>query len=317
MGWLVLLAYFCSGTLIVIAFGSVGFATLCRVLVVGVSSLVVWELVHRSLAVSFDLVIGLPPSMRAEAVAGNPNAFAFQILMAFAVMACIDIRRSRYSLVRTTSFAGLLLAGIWIAGSRASIGALAAMVAVIPIVFAATTDRTVYFGRLALAVFAAVLALIIPDPFALSSLSHVGLAIDTAEVQADRLESLSGGFAMWASHPIFGAGLGAYVHEHIAQTGLPLIIHNSALWIGAELGLVGLCAYFLLPIVIGRAIHRQSDWAGADSQTLIVACLVAFAVMSLVHDMLYQRLLWLLLGAALASPCALARFRKRVGRVSA
>jgi O-antigen ligase len=146
----------------------------------------------------------------------------------------------------------------------------------------------------------------------------VGMALESTEVQADRLQSLLGGLAMWAEHPILGAGLGAYIHNHIVSTGTALIIHNSALWVAAEMGLIGLGAYLFLFGVIGNAIRTQRNWAGTDSQAVLVGCTIVLVVMSLPHDMLYQRLFWLLMGAAVASPYAFAHARlKRLSHTPA
>jgi O-antigen ligase len=199
-------------------------------------------------------------------------------------------------------------------------------VVLIPVVFRSNTDTKLYFGRLITAVVIAfilvaapdvIAALFRPDGSLLSTFGNMklGLAASLADSNpSDHVESVRGGLLLWSAHPIFGAGLGSYIHQHTIQTGTPLIIHNSALWIAAEMGVIGLCAYGFLVVVIGRAMHSQRDWFGADSQALLVGCLVVFGVMSLVHDMLYQRLLWLLLGAALASPCAFARRRLRWAR---
>jgi O-antigen ligase len=318
IGWLILLAYFCSGALIVIVSGRAGFSALRRVLVAGTAGLVIWEIVHRFLTVVLDVAIGDPPSLRAEAVAGNPNAFTFQLLMAFsALIASSEFRHRRRSVAWPEALAGLLLAGIWLAGSRAGVVALVAVIATIPALFRSTTDRTAFFSKLALAVAIGSVALIVTDfaatlvnwnaggPGLLHALGNLsgGLAFSTADVQADRIESLQGGLALWAEHPFFGAGLGAYIQGHIARTGTPLIIHNSLLWVAAELGLVGLCAYGFLFVAIGNAVCTRRE--GTDSKALVVGCIVAFAVVSLAHDMIYQRVLWLLLGAAMASPCAL------------
>ena len=51
--------------------------------------------------------------------------------------------------------------------------------------------------------------------------------------------TLVGGWKLFVGHPLFGAGLGAYRHEDIlASSRIPLVIHSTALWLLAELGLV-------------------------------------------------------------------------------
>jgi len=313
IGWLILLAYFCSGALIVIVAGRSGMSVLLRVLVASVTSLVIWELAHRFLASDFDVAFGGVPLPRAEAVAGNPNAFAFQLLMAFAALvASRDFRTHRTSTARSAAFGGLLFAGLWLAGSRAAAGALAAMIVAIAVILPTSTDRTLYIRKLALALIVGAIALTMPDLVAAligghktyANLAAGFAALDTTNVQADRIESLRGGLAMWAAHPIFGAGLGAYIHEHIASTGVPLVIHNSPLWIAAEMGVVGLCAFGHLFARIGNALRTERLWAGPDSQAVALASIAALIVMSLAHDLMYQRLLWLILGAATASPLA-------------
>jgi len=53
------------------------------------------------------------------------------------------------------------------------------------------------------------------------------------------------------------------------------------------------------------------EWKRRDSEELagqlIVAALIAFAVTSLVHELLYQRAMWLLLGAGFAAAKAVQR----------
>ena len=80
----------------------------------------------------------------------------------------------------------------------------------------------------------------------------------------------------------------------------PLLIHSTAVWLLAELGLIGFLA-FAVPAIYVFA----NEWPYARKQkasALIVLCLVVFAVMSSPADMLYQRTFWLLIGAGLAMP---------------
>ncbi len=84
----------------------------------------------------------------------------------------------------------------------------------------------------------------------------------------------------------------------LATSGIPLLIHSTPLWLLAEAGIVGFLVFlvpalYLLLSEFGRA---RGD-AGAK---LIVLCLVAFGVMAMPADMLYQRTFWLLIGAGLA-----------------
>jgi hypothetical protein len=269
-------------------------------------------------------VFGVPflstTPLRAEGMAANPNAFAFQILLAFtALIASPDFRTrgSRGGLM--VAVTAIIMAGFWMAGSRAGVGALAALVAAIGLLYWREFSPTLVGLRVAISVALAVALLSFPTlmrnildmalPTWVTSssegggvLTTIGLAITSSEVQADRMESLRGGLAMWLAHPVFGGGLGAYIYEHLKQTGIPLVIHNSLLWAGAELGLVGVIAYMVPIVFVVRALFMERTWTDSTSKIVVVGSLVTMVTMSMAHDMLYQRLFWLLLGAALAVP---------------
>src|SRR5262249_46485795 len=100
-------------------------------------------------------------------------------------------------------------------------------------------------------------------------------------------------------HPFFGAGLGAFRNQMIPTLeGLPLVIHSTAVWVLAELGVVGLLA-FTVPFIY--LFLKEWKYASVDRvSALIVLCFAAFAVMSAPGDMLYQRTFWFLIGGALA-----------------
>jgi O-antigen ligase len=137
------------------------------------------------------------------------------------------------------------------------------------------------------------------EPFYIPS-AIPGITPSNASTQ-ERLVSIVGGWKLFVEHPIFGAGLGAFRNELIlATSGIPLLIHSTALWLLAELGLVGFLA-FAVP-----AIHVwMTEWRRAphDQAAAIVAlCFLAFAVMSGPADMVYQRTFWFVIGAALALP---------------
>ena len=104
---------------------------------------------------------------------------------------------------------------------------------------------------------------------------------------------------MFLSHPVFGAGLGAFRNELILSTsGIPLIIHSTPVWLLAEMGIVGFAVFAVgaLYVFFNEWRHARKDQASA----LIVLCFVAFAVMSGPADIFYQRTFWLLVGAGLA-----------------
>jgi O-antigen ligase len=133
-----------------------------------------------------------------------------------------------------------------------------------------------------------------------------------AASDALRWESNLRGWEAWLRHPVLGGGLGSFLIER-ERGGLPgLVIHSVPIWFMAEMGLVGLAAYLVfvggLAWVGVAALAR--DVPHARSLLVVVA---VFVVMSLVHDLLFQRPFWFVAGllaveaAALARPSAPAR----------
>ena len=86
------------------------------------------------------------------------------------------------------------------------------------------------------------------------------------------------------------------------EHGRFLIIHSTPVWLLAETGIIGFLAFALPYFTILTSTIRSSLAGESDSGgILLVLCLVCVGVMSQVHELLYQRTLWLLIGAALFS----------------
>jgi O-antigen ligase len=126
--------------------------------------------------------------------------------------------------------------------------------------------------------------------------------VPDVESTQERIVTLVGGWKLFREHPVFGAGLGAFRNQMIisSTTGIPLLIHSTALWLLAELGAVGFLI-FAVPAVF--LFVREWRRSGEDETSkFIVLCCIAFAIMAGPADMLYQRTFWIVIGAALALP---------------
>ncbi len=129
----------------------------------------------------------------------------------------------------------------------------------------------------------------------------------------ERMLSVEEAFATWREHPLLGAGLGTFVESHAGLLGQPLVIHNSALWVLAEMGVVGFAAFSGFAVACVRVLARR----GGQNDALRVAgllTLAGFAVMATFHDLAFQRPLWLILGMALAEVPATAKPQSGLGR---
>lgn len=290
VGWFVLLCYAMTGALIVNGCRT-DFQLLIRTFVgtgLGIAAL---ELVLLLVSTSF---VALPQAFVYLPLAGfsnNRNAFAFIVVLTICGVFALSRRMQAPAL-------GLFLAALWYAGSRACGGAALAVLC------AALYLRMLRISTigLGLTIGAAIVIGIAQMPVVtgwLRSAAAVNWAIALSPSTSDlaRWDTILGGLAQFYGHPIFGAGLGTFIADR-ASAGTPIVIHSTPIWLLAEMGLVGLLAFLVPAVRIFWAEWRRPD--NDDAGKLLVLLFVAFAVVSLLHDMLYQRAIWLLLGAALA-----------------
>jgi len=295
IGIFILLGYALTAALIVSVAGETGRDALLKSLLLAFLGIALLEY-GRYLASGF----GFPRLGRVEGFAQDPNAFAFQILIVLSILLS-GLIRHRFAIPALMA----CLAMIWLSGSRS--GVIAACV-MLPF---ALYFRPRLTGMILSAAVLAAVALALPV-FIEAALSGTAISNSPSTLNVmleprnfsfdERWRSLELGFDMFASHPIFGAGLGAFVGQVQRADGSPLIIHSSYLWLLAEFGLVGF-AIFVLPLLnIVRHTWRTARCSVTSRIAILV--LIGWSTMTLAHDLLYQRLFWFALGAVLALPAA-------------
>lgn len=324
LGWPVLLAYGATGALIVSRFGKDGLATLARTFAFSAAAIVALSIV---LVCTIRLGAEIPAdifSLPLKGFSQNRNAFAFMLLMAIAATPLLDATARPWLIA-------ILAAGIILTGSRAGAGALAVM-AIIGVLTGGLRFRdTVKAALAAASILVAIWSVPHIEPTAAAVAQNdtmlegiaadlpprarpttfvwqVGHTGDSSNVE--RFTSWKGAFELFREYPVFGAGLGAYV---IGQADQPKdkvhIIHSTALWLLAEFGLIG---FLVFSFPAFRLLMQEGKEIGDDPvSTFIVLTLIAFAAMSIAHEMLYQRAFWMLLGAGLAYVPALPVGRRR------
>ena len=303
-GWFILLAYGATGALIVTHAGKDGFEILLRTfaaVAVGIVALDTGLYAARIVGAPIPIEV---LSVRIDGFSQNPNALAFLLLLACGAIV-VAFRYARMQAV----LLGVVLIGLWLAGSRAAFGALVA------VMLAAILTKTLSIRTLILAALGAAASIIVIDQLReiteallqalaaapptsppVSVLTFMNQSVEVSNVE--RWESIRGGWEMFSASPLIGAGLGAFVESYFQAHGKPLLIHSTPIWLLAEAGAIGFLA-FAAPFI--RMLKYEIRYAPHDSaRAFIIITLVAFAVVSQVHEMLYQRALWLLLGAALA-----------------
>jgi hypothetical protein len=304
LGWLMLLCYGATGALIIGRAQQRGLEFLLKTLATSGTAIALIEIGFTAAARAGIDLAGTLVEPRIAGLSQNPNAFAFMLLL---VLSAAIVLRERSAL--RVGLMTVALVGIWFTGSRAG------FLAVPPVLGTAwllgTTLRPLLMATLAAAVCIVIIAMLgnIADVFAGNIGGVFGGNIadlfgDTGVSTAQHLQTIHEGLRMFLAHPIFGAGLGAYMDGQLRTTGLPLVIHSTLVWLLAETGLAGTAVF------LGAAWHLFSDALrrrGDPAAALLLLILCALAVMSLAHEMLYQRAFWLLLGAVLAMPPMITR----------
>ncbi len=125
-----------------------------------------------------------------------------------------------------------------------------------------------------------------------------------------RLKIIESSLERWKQSPILGAGIGggiAYQKEKYGET--IDLIDNSMLWILTDMGLIGLAAFIscfaAMLVALWPYFREQKQVLPPERQTFLICTflmLLVFGVFSLVHEILYTRFLWFILGLALALP---------------
>src|SRR5665213_3362552 len=302
-GWFVLLAYGATGALVVDVGKRDGFMIMLLTYTGATAAVALLEFVLVFLhaqGVSLSPAIVVPGGV--TAFSQNHNFFAFQLLMAMAA-ALVIVRGNILRIVLWT----VMLTAFWLAGSRSGWLSIACVLA------AAVYLRVATIREIVIAIFCSACLIGVPvfvhifsPNFSFNSETVSGLLPQVLPSDAstnERIKTWIGGWRLFIEHPIFGAGLGAFRNEHIlAASGIPLVIHSTALWLLAELGVVGFLIFALPAVYVWGVEWIRARRKLAPGSAVIALSFLAFAVMSGPADMVYQRTFWLLIGATLALP---------------
>jgi O-antigen ligase len=324
LGWLVLLGYLSAGYIIVANVGAHGLRRFAETLIATATVVVMLQVVLRLLE-HWGVNTGARLAPNFEGYAGNRNAFAFQLLTGMALLLGysqvyarqnIDLRRPARPWIFSLLL-GILLAGLVWTGSRT--GMLVGMLALLLAWGGRLADRRMLgWGVIFAALLWCVVLLAAQKALVQGVLSGDfwdlnGLAL-TIPVQSDtstessnleRWETLTHGLEMWRQSPILGVGLGVFNAKSPMWAGHPQVIHSTPLWILAEFGLLGGAVFGWAFFQLAR--HAIGFVSTQPAQRILLLLLIVFAIFCLAHEMFYQRIFWLVLGAVLAQPLGIRR----------
>lgn len=294
VGWVVLLGYLSAGYLLVAYAGNNGVRWLLEVLAAAAVLVIVLTVVTRFLyRYGFDVP---EPTPNFEGFSGNRNAFAFQLLAVLALSLPYSKIYARqlvvqgkgvYKAWRSWVPIGFLIVGIVWSGSRA--GMLAAFILLLAAYYRDFLDRR---SLLLGIVFASLLWVVAPMQSAISSEAS----------NQERWATMRYGIEMWLHSPLIGEGLGVFIANSTERFGHPTVIHSTPIWILAEFGLIGAAVLGWSFLKLWRYSTRSGSPHDDRPRIALLLLLIAFVVFSQFHEMLFQRIFWLVGGGLLGAP---------------
>lgn len=297
VGAVVLLGYLSAGYLIVRQFGSYGLYRIGQTVITVAFVIVVFQL---SIRVG-KYIQGIPIVSNFEGFAANRNAFAFQLICAISLLLghAAWCRQSWHLAIGLS----VLCFGVLLTGSRTAIGVIFILIA-LGVVF---EKHGRYQLLMAVLLSAGLYGLVEIMPILSSGLGgeaghHVSSQFSDKGSDGVRWRANYEALQMWWSSPVFGAGLGVFLVEKERVFGYPLQIHNSFLWVLAEFGLVGFSAALYGVWLFAKHLLVEKKWRRLPAERSLALIVLSFLMFSQMHEILYQRMLWLIVGACLAIP---------------
>lgn len=125
-----------------------------------------------------------------------------------------------------------------------------------------------------------------------------------------RLQVILDSKEMYMRHPFTGAGIGSvYEYQKTQQDRDDIaIIDNTPLWVFVEMGPLGFivfaAAFFSMMIALSRKSKGEIDTHDKMFAHAVIFVMISFGIFSLLHEIMYSRFFWVLLGMGLALPIA-------------
>jgi hypothetical protein len=118
----------------------------------------------------------------------------------------------------------------------------------------------------------------------------------------DRWNTITAGLKYWQSHPLFGAGIGAY-YESLRRNSVDAQgIHSTFISFLGEMGAFGeLALLAALAVIAMQGVNMMRQPANRHWGVLLLGSLSLIVVGGLVQDFFYQRIFWFVFGLAVAA----------------
>lgn len=318
VGWYALMAYFAVGVFCTALLGKTGQKTFVLAFCWACGFLVLIQILYLYFA-TIDYYFSLT---RIEGFTGNPNAFGFILICCFVLSITYkETFGSNFFKGSAELFCAVILAGIYFTGSISALLTLVLVLGLLSISIASWKQLfLILTGALVIVFIPNVLGVITPQ-FSTAVLRNKILSnlSGTSESNIDsiyhqtigvRIDAIWQGIELWLQSPVFGAGLGVHLfqQQNNVVEGQPVVlIHNTGMWLLAGTGLVGLSVFVLLFAALAKKMwcnakgtaKRILPLQSGNFASAALICMVAWLFMSLFHELMYQRLIWLIAGMAL------------------
>ena len=306
VGWAILLAYMLCGGILRLVYGPRAAEAFLESFVI-VGSIIAAFGIGALMLVNLGLSTWIPfDDAQLRGLVANSNAFGLLALLAMTAIWLIPLRYA-------PSIRGAL-AAIWAVAafqsfSRATWIACVVVVAGLLVMGRLPWRAAVLWMAVPVAAAAALISIGTVGKIVAPKIDGVVTVVTVPDPGiTGRVRLARAALELWQEAPILGAGLGVHwQREQMTNPEHPLLLHSTPLWLLAETGLVGFgvfggfAVYAMLLWIRARRAAARDDRL-IEEVAIVYVC--AFAVMSVFHDMLYQRVLWLVLGLALAAPRA-------------
>lgn len=294
MGWLVLLGYLAAGHLLVVHHGVHSIKRLVEILLSAVTMVVLIGWIMKAMPSLLDAAY----RDNFDGFSGNRNTFAMQLLTVIAMglaytQSYKDTVYEKQSGTWMGVFLGIAFVGIIWCGSRTALVTLGLVLIIC--VAANLANRRLVFVALA----SGVIVLLLERALSMSGVVGTTQAVMSPE-SSDSSRWLANvlAFEMWKESKILGIGLGGFIARSREYFAFPMVVHSTPVWILAEMGIFGIGC--LLYGVIKFIRHLSKFWNADFQNRALFLLLIVFAIFSLVHEMLYQRIFWFALGLLLS-----------------
>lgn len=321
LGFLVLLGYAGSGALLVHYFGHERINLLSQLMWYTISVIIFFNFLSNILVYTNVLPLELMTN-GFVGYAGNRNAFCIQILMVLSLL--ISNFKPTQDRKSDKQYWGisLILFGICLTCSRSGIS----VALVLMLLFGVLK----VFSLRDMFTFAIQTALLLIGIWLLEELVKIGVGFylahfDTTDVYMatwsqrvlfqghyngvgsnhERWYTMLKAIKHWIESPLLGIGLGNFAYTELQNHKSFLVIHNTFLWLLTEFGVIGSIPFFSYGFLVIKRLWNEITAVKEklSMQTkLLLGLTVVGIMMGMVHEVFYQRILWLIWGMSIIVP---------------